>query len=50
VLRYERDILRYLPEVLLIPLGGSLTHTEESAGRKENIEFYEGIVEDTVLA
>jgi len=48
VVRYEMGLFRYLPVVLLIPLGGSLVRTEESAGRKENTEFYEGIVEHTV--
>jgi hypothetical protein len=42
--------LRYLPVVLVIPLGGSLARMEESAGRKENTEFYEGTAEHTVLA
>jgi hypothetical protein len=40
---------RYLPVVLLIPLGGSLVHTKESAGRKKNTEFYEGTIKHTVL-
>jgi hypothetical protein len=43
-------LFRYLPVVLLIPLGGSLVCMEESAGRKENTEFYEGTVKHMVLA
>jgi hypothetical protein len=36
VVRYGMRPLRYLPVVLLIPLGGSLVHTEEFGGRNEN--------------
>ena len=42
-------LFRYLPVVLLIPLGGYLVHKEESADRKENTEFYKGTVKHTVL-
>ena len=50
VVRYKMGQFRYLPVVLLIPLGGSLVRMEESTGRKENTKFYEGTVEHTVLA
>ena len=40
VVSYKMGPFRYLLVVLLIPLGGSLVHTEESADRKENTEFY----------
>ena len=50
MVRIQYGTFWYLPVVLLIPLGGSLDHTKESAGKNENAEFYEGTVEHTVLA
>ncbi len=50
MVRIQNGTFWYLPVVHLIPLGGSLDRTEESAGKNENAEFYEGTVEHTVLA
>ena len=50
MVRIQYGMFWYPPVVLLIPLGGSLDHTKESAGKNENAEFYEGTVKRTVLA
>ena len=50
MVRIQYRMFWYPLVALLIPLGGSLDHTKESAGKNENAEFYEGTVEHTVLA
>ena len=50
VVRMQYGMFWYLPVVLLIPLGGSLDRTKESARKNKKAEFYEGTVKHTVLS